>query len=100
MCAVSRVVDYMATRIPVADWKRPEYDLLMEILDKLNKLDERLGQPDCLDPEKAKYLQQIRDSLTSPSDLPKQEPSHWPITTIQTGGTTGSPLPPITQIIS
>jgi tetrahydromethanopterin S-methyltransferase subunit G len=62
MCAVSAVYDAMKT-VPLEQWTWPTFNEMKEILDKLNEIDRKLGQPDCEDPSKADILKTIEDRL-------------------------------------
>ena len=63
MCVVSMIYDYVREYVPVTQWTPDTFALLEEVLRKLNKLDAKLGQPDCEDPNKAQYLQEVRTYL-------------------------------------
>ncbi len=66
MCAVSVIHDYMRERVPVERWTPSAFDLFQEVLGKLGELDVALSDPDCEDPQKAQYLDQIRERLAKP----------------------------------
>ena len=65
MCVTSYVHDYMKQHVPVnsPNWNWDSYNLLMQIMKKLDDLDSRLKQENCVDPEKAKYVEQVRQHL-------------------------------------
>ena len=63
MCAVSVIIGYMQDNVPPDRWRSDDFRLLEDILAKVKRLDDALGQPDCTDPEKAKYLENIRRIL-------------------------------------
>lgn len=63
MCAVSATMDYMRQHIPIAQWDRPMFNEYQEILNRLAALDAKLGQPDCEDPAKAEWMQQVEERL-------------------------------------
>lgn len=63
MCAMSVVYDYMQQRVPLDDWTRPAYDEFKQVIERLDRLDHLLGQPDCVDPEKAALMQRIEERL-------------------------------------
>ena len=52
MCAVSVMYDYMRTAVPLHQWTRPIFNEFQEIIQKLDRLDKQLDQPDCEDPSK------------------------------------------------
>ncbi len=63
MCAVSATIGYFQDLTVQPAWNRPDFDALKEVLKRLEVLDEHLGQPDCIDPGKAKYLREIEERL-------------------------------------
>lgn len=63
MCATSAVMDYGRFNIPQEQWTRPAFDEFKEILRRLEALDEKLDQPDCEDPEKAKWMAEVEERL-------------------------------------
>lgn len=63
MCAVSMVHDYMRTNVPYEAWTRPMFNEYQEIIRRLEKLDEKLEQPDCPDPEKAAWMKEVEERL-------------------------------------
>lgn len=62
MCVVSMVLDG-ARRIPPDLWTRPAWDDFIRILPQIEKVDEKLGQPDCKDPEKERWMKDIERRL-------------------------------------
>lgn len=67
MCVSSLVHDYMRQHVQPTSpyWTNESVRLLEEVLRKLDELDQKLKQPECVDPEKAKYLEDIKKSLTA-----------------------------------
>lgn len=63
MCVVSATHDYMRQRVPIRDWTRPAFDDYQEIIKRLEKLDKKLGQPDCVDPAKAEWMKEVEKRL-------------------------------------
>jgi hypothetical protein len=63
MCAVSVVLDYGRENIPPYQWTRPAFDEFKEVIRRLEALDEKLDQPDCEDPEKAKWMEEVERRL-------------------------------------
>lgn len=63
MCSVSVIQDYMSQRTTPAQWTRPMFNEYKEILRRLDKLDEKLGQPDCEDPAKAAWMREVETRL-------------------------------------
>ena len=63
MCAVSVVLDYMDKRVPLESWTIPIYSDFQEIIRRLEELDKKLDQADCIDPRKEKLLGRIERHL-------------------------------------
>jgi hypothetical protein len=63
MCIVSAVMDYGRERIPVQQWTPETFGQFQQILIELQKLDAKLSQPDCEDPEKAKWMREVEGRL-------------------------------------
>lgn len=65
MCMVSMVHDYSKQRIPMDAWLQSPSALsdLKKIITLLEKLDKKLGQPDCVDPEKEKHINDIEEAI-------------------------------------
>lgn len=65
MCASSAVYDYFNKNVPVTnpafDWST--YQLLKDVLKKIDDLDAKLGQKDCVDPAKETYLLKLENEL-------------------------------------
>lgn len=64
MCTVSMVVDSVTS--PLSPnyvqpwrWNTDSFSELQQVLEAVKRLDEKLGQRDCIDPEKAKKLEAI-----------------------------------------
>lgn len=57
--------DYGRDRIPAAQWTRPVFNEYQEILKRLAALDEKLAQPDCVDPSKAEWMKAIEQRLNA-----------------------------------
>jgi hypothetical protein len=65
MCWVSYVHDYSRTNIPIESWTVPAFNEYKEIIRRLEKLDEKMGQPDCEDPGKAAWMREVEERLAS-----------------------------------
>ena len=63
MCAVSAIHDYMRTNTTPEDWSRPVFNEFHEIIQRLDDLDKKLGQPDCHDPDKALWMEEVESRL-------------------------------------
>ena len=63
MCVVSVTHDYMRTHIPLQQWTRPMFSEYQEIIRRLTELDKKLNQPDCEDPAKAAWMQEVEERL-------------------------------------
>lgn len=61
MCAVSMVYDYGRDRI--LDWNRPGIIQFKKLVEEAKKFDEVTNQPDCEDPEKAKFMEELDRKL-------------------------------------
>jgi hypothetical protein len=67
MCMVSMVMDG-GMLIPPEKWTKKTYSEFQEIIDRLDKLDKKLDQPDCHDPAKAEWMKNIEDRLKALED--------------------------------
>ena len=56
MCMVSAISQYGGTRIAPQTWTRDTFKEYQEILTRLADLDAKLGEPDCVDPEKDAWM--------------------------------------------
>lgn len=65
MCAVSAMFDYAQRNWPVNPpqtqlvpvvWDNEAVKLFKEIIDRLDKLDKKMGDKDCVDPAKATFM--------------------------------------------
>lgn len=65
MCSVSVIHDYMRTNVPIDQWTRPVFNEYQEIIRRLDKLDGKLKQPECEDPEKAAWMRAVEERLAS-----------------------------------
>lgn len=65
MCAVSVMSEYGQFRVPLEDWTRSSFSEYQEILRRLAALDEKLNQPDCVDPSKSTWMQAVEERLTA-----------------------------------
>lgn len=64
MCMTSAITEYAHQRIPQFQWTLPVYNEFKVIIEMIEALDRKLGQPDCVDPAKAEYLKQIEERLS------------------------------------
>lgn len=62
MCMVS-LVSTGGAGIPNQFWTRDTWAEYKEILELLKKLDEKLGQPDCVDPKKDAWMRGVEARL-------------------------------------
>jgi len=60
VCAVSLTHDYMRQNILNDQWTRDTVQDLTEVMRLLDALDKKLEQPVCVDPSKAKYLEELQ----------------------------------------
>lgn len=63
MCSVSAVHDYMRTQVPAGTWTRPQFDEYKEIIRRLDALDTKLGQPECDNEDKTKWMLEVEKRL-------------------------------------
>ena len=63
MCAVSVILDYVGKRVDVNVWTDESHKDFKHILRRLEKLDEKLDQKDCVDPKKQEILKRIEERL-------------------------------------
>ena len=64
MCMVS-VVSVAGSNVPLTDWTRPAFSEYQEILKRIEALDAKLGQPDCVDPAKEAWMKQVEERLSA-----------------------------------
>lgn len=62
MCLVS-FVSVAAAKIPAIQWSLPTLTEFQQILNRLDALDKKLGQPDCQDPLKLKWMESVEQRL-------------------------------------
>ena len=65
MCMVSVINDYGRQQIPASQWNRSNFDEFKEILRRLDALDAKLGQPDCVAVEKTEWMHEVERRLTA-----------------------------------
>lgn len=70
MCVVSMVYDAVRT-VPLDNWTRPAFTDFQEIIRRIERLDEKLGQKDCVDPAKAAWMREVEDRLRKLEDGPQ-----------------------------
>lgn len=63
MCMVSVVQQYAGTVVDAASWTRPLLTEYQEILARIERLDAKLGEPDCEDPAKAAWMRDVEARL-------------------------------------
>lgn len=62
MCMISAVIDY-GRRIPVEQWTPNLWAEFHELLERVRKIDDKLSQPDCEDPDKAAWMRDVEKRL-------------------------------------
>ena len=62
MCMISVIMDYGKTVDP-NKWNTQIWRDYQKLLDDTKKLDEKLGEPDCVDPEKEKWMKEVEERL-------------------------------------
>jgi hypothetical protein len=60
VCTFSMVIDHYAP-YPEAYWTRPTIEEFRQALEQARQLDKKIGQEDCVDPEKAKMIDRIAE---------------------------------------
>jgi hypothetical protein len=68
MWVVSMVHDYMRENVQPQSWTYESFNEFKKLLELLDRLDNLLGQPDCVDPEKTKYMEEIEGRLKKLED--------------------------------
>lgn len=56
MCTVSAIYDY-GRKMDMNSWDYEALEEFKKLLEAAKKFDEKTGQPDCEDPEKAKWIE-------------------------------------------
>ena len=62
MCTVSAIYDYGRNMDPNR-WDKELYEEFKKLLEAAKQFDEKTGQPDCEDPEKAKWIQIVEQKV-------------------------------------
>lgn len=60
MCTVSAMTGYFQNK-PQTTWNHNSWADFQKILKLLEELDRKLDQPDCIDPEKDKWLKEMSE---------------------------------------
>lgn len=70
MCMVSMVSDYARQRVPMQTWLENPTAIqdLKKIIGLLEKIDKKLGQPDCVDPEKEQFIKDLEEHIKQYKD--------------------------------
>lgn len=63
MCAVSATHDYFRQNVPITQWDNKSWDEYLEIIRRLELLDEKLDQKDCVDPAKEEWMKEVEKRL-------------------------------------
>jgi len=63
MCSMSVLHDYMRTNIPITQWTRKDFNEYKEIIDRLDKLDKKLDQPECDSEDKSAWMKEVEERL-------------------------------------
>lgn len=63
MCTVSLMME-AGRNIPPSQWDSSSFFQFQEIIQRLEQLDKKLGQPDCHDPAKAAWMKEVEDRLS------------------------------------
>lgn len=62
MCMVSAIFE-SGRQIDYSLWSRPTLQEFLDLVEKVKELDRKLNQKDCEDPQKAIWIQEIKDRL-------------------------------------
>ena len=62
MCVVSAIMD-AGSNVPYYQWTPSTFSDFQEIIKRLDALDKKLGQPECHDPNKAKWMKKVEGRL-------------------------------------
>lgn len=63
MCCISVIIGYLQERRAPTEWTPSGFTTFRMLLDHAEKVDKELGEPDCIDPEKEKYIASIEAEL-------------------------------------
>lgn len=79
MCIVSDIHDYGKT-IPIDRWTIPGIEQFKTVIEEAEKFDAANGEPDCVDPEKVKLIDQLAAIKLRLEIIELgQQPSRWMI---------------------
>jgi hypothetical protein len=68
MCSVSVLHQYWKDNTQPAQWTKPMLTEYQEVIRRLDKLDEALGQKDCIDPAKAAWMREVEARIATLED--------------------------------
>ena len=63
MCMMSVLTQYGRDRVADTAWTPQSWQQFKDITGQVEKLDTDLGEPDCVDPEKAAWMQRIEERI-------------------------------------
>lgn len=63
MCTYSVIADYGRNRYPLDYWNQQNWPYFKDLLNQAEKTDKATGQPDCEDPAKTAWINQVEDRL-------------------------------------
>lgn len=63
MCAMCVMMDYGRQRVPRDVWRPDSWREFKDILRRIDRLDEQLGEPECHDPAKARWMDEIEERV-------------------------------------
>lgn len=73
MCAYSMMADYGRQRVPQEIWQPDTWRQFKDVLDAIKRLDDKLGQSDCPDPAKAKWMKEMERRMAALEKKAKQK---------------------------
>lgn len=78
MCMVS-MTSVAGSQILIDTWTRPAFNEYQEILKRIEALDKKLGQPDCVDPAKEAWMRDVEKRLAALETQPRVSDSSVPL---------------------
>ena len=81
MCAASVILDY-GSKIERTKWTEDSFNQFKLILDEIKILDERIGEPNCEDKEKEKWMDLVENMLMKrgkmiPTEVKEEDLPQW-----------------------
>lgn len=64
MCAVSQIHMWAKQNIPLDQWSRITFTEYQDIIRRIQELDDKLNQKECVDPSKAAWMKDVEKRLS------------------------------------